>query len=41
VLIVFDLSRWESFEAAKKWHEEVERFVTTDCTKYLVGNKLD
>ena len=41
VVIVYDITSKESFEGAKFWLNEVEKYGNIDCMKYIVGNKLD
>jgi GTPase SAR1 family protein len=36
-----DLSRPHSLVEAEEWLNEVDEYVSVDCVKYLVGNKVD
>jgi len=40
VVLVFDMTRLESFEAMERWFDELTK-VTNDVNKILVGNKCD
>jgi len=41
IILVYDVSNRESFEALPKWFTELETYVTPAVVKILVGNKLD
>ncbi|CAD8118245.1 unnamed protein product [Paramecium sonneborni] len=41
VLICFDVSKKDTLEGAKKWLEEIDKYLNSDCIKFLVGNKQD
>jgi len=41
IILVYDVSNRESFEALPKWFSELETYVSQDVVKILVGNKLD
>jgi GTP-binding nuclear protein Ran len=40
-LIVYDLTKENSFQSVKKWMEEVKEHADPDIVIMLVGNKLD
>lgn len=40
-LIVYDLTKENSFNSVKKWMEEVKEHAEPDIVIMLVGNKLD
>ncbi|CAK66698.1 unnamed protein product (macronuclear) [Paramecium tetraurelia] len=41
VLICFDVSNRDTLEGAKRWLEEIDKYLDPDCVKFLVGNKQD
>ncbi|CAD8084868.1 unnamed protein product [Paramecium primaurelia] len=41
VLICFDVSKSDTLEGAKRWLEEIDKYLSSDCVKFLVGNKQD
>lgn len=41
VILVYDVSSRESFEALPRWLEELENYVPPEVVKIIVGNKLD
>ncbi|KAI0271016.1 hypothetical protein BGY98DRAFT_218854 [Russula aff. rugulosa BPL654] len=41
VILVYDVSNRESFEALPRWSEELENYVPPEVVKIVVGNKLD
>lgn len=41
LVIVYDVSSRESFEALPRWLEELENYVSPEVVKIVVGNKLD
>jgi len=41
VILVYDVSSRESFEALPRWLDELENYVPTEVVKIVVGNKLD
>lgn len=41
VLICFDVTKKETLEGAKRWLDEIDKYLTNDCVKFLVGNKQD
>ncbi|CAD8207337.1 unnamed protein product [Paramecium pentaurelia] len=41
VLICFDVSKRDTLEGAKRWLEEIDKYLNSDCVKFLVGNKQD
>ncbi|KAI0271010.1 ras family-domain-containing protein [Russula aff. rugulosa BPL654] len=41
VILVYDVSNRESFEALPRWLEELENYVPPEVVKIVVGNKLD
>ncbi|KAH9987981.1 ras-domain-containing protein [Russula vinacea] len=41
VILVYDVSSRESFEALPRWLEELENYVSPEVVKIVVGNKLD
>mmetsp|Transcript_22070 Transcript_22070/g.24664 ORF Transcript_22070/g.24664 Transcript_22070/m.24664 type:complete len:721 (-) Transcript_22070:80-2242(-) len=40
-LILYDTTNEQSFENVKDWLEEIARYAPLDCTKVLVGTKVD
>lgn len=40
-LVVYDITKVESFENVKKWLDELKENATADITMMLVGNKID
>jgi GTPase SAR1 family protein len=40
-MLVFDVSRRETFESADQWIKELSLFDNENCVLYLVGNKSD
>ena len=41
IMIVFDITDLESFEAVKKWLAEIRNYAQDDVSKILIGNKCD
>jgi len=41
VILVYDVSSRESFEALPRWLEELDNYVAPEVVKIVVGNKLD
>jgi len=41
VILVYDVSNRESFEALPRWYSELETYVSDSVVKILVGNKVD
>jgi len=41
VILVYDVSNRESFEALPRWLDELENYVPPEVVKIVVGNKLD
>lgn len=41
VILVYDVSNRESFEALPRWYSELETYVSNSVVKILVGNKVD
>jgi len=41
IILVYDVSNRESFEALPRWFSELETYVSPAVVKILVGNKLD
>ena len=41
VLLVFDITRYDSFEQMKFWLADLNKYAPEKITKILVGNKLD
>ncbi len=41
VLLVYDVSNRETFENIADWVNEVDRYVTGNVTKIIIGNKTD
>merc|ERR1711939_987191 len=41
IIVVYDVTDSESFDAVSRWLSEIERFAGTDVNKLLVGNKSD
>ena len=41
VIIVYDVANRQSFDAVERWNDELEKYVTPDVCKLLVGNKSD
>ncbi|KAG8989901.1 hypothetical protein FRB90_002023 [Tulasnella sp. 427] len=41
IILVYDVSNRESFEALPKWFTELETYVSPNVIKILVGNKVD
>jgi len=41
IILVYDVSNRESFEALPRWLSEVETYVNASVVKILVGNKVD
>ncbi|KAF8273949.1 P-loop containing nucleoside triphosphate hydrolase protein [Lactarius quietus] len=41
VILVYDVSNRETFEALPRWLEELENYVPPEVVKIVVGNKLD
>lgn len=40
-LVVYDVTKEETFHNAKKWMEELRASAEPDCVIYLVGNQVD
>ena len=40
-LVVYDISKYETFVNAAKWLEEIRGCAEEDCVIFLVGNKVD
>lgn len=41
IILVYDVSNRESFEALPRWYSELETYVSNSVVKILVGNKVD
>ncbi|KAJ8453979.1 hypothetical protein ONZ45_g19486 [Pleurotus djamor] len=41
VILVYDVSSRESYEALPRWYSELETYVSPSVAKILVGNKVD
>ncbi|KAF9074603.1 ras-domain-containing protein [Rhodocollybia butyracea] len=41
IILVYDVSSRESFDALPRWYSELETYVSESVVKILVGNKLD
>jgi len=41
IILVYDVSNRESFEALPRWYSELETYVSSSVVKILVGNKMD
>ncbi|KAH6905036.1 ras family-domain-containing protein [Coprinopsis sp. MPI-PUGE-AT-0042] len=41
IILVYDVSNRESFEALPRWYSELETYVSESVVKILVGNKVD
>jgi Ras-related protein Rab-18 len=41
VILVYDVSSRETFEALPRWFSELETYVSSSVVKILVGNKID
>ncbi|KAG5635978.1 hypothetical protein H0H81_009482 [Sphagnurus paluster] len=41
IILVYDVSNRESFDALPRWYSELETYVSDDVVKILVGNKVD
>jgi len=41
IILVFDVSNRESFEALPRWYSELETYVSSSVVKIIVGNKVD
>jgi len=41
IILVYDVSNRESFEALPRWYSELETYVSSSVVKILVGNKVD
>ena len=41
IVLMYDVTSWESFENIKRWLEELENKVPENAVKILVGNKCD
>ena len=40
-VLVYDISKQESFQSLERWRAEVENFAPRGCKIVLVGNKID
>lgn len=41
IVIVFDLTRRDTYEHIKGWMNDINKFAKVDCLKFLIGNKAD
>jgi len=41
IILVYDVSNRETFDALPRWYSELETYVSSSVVKILVGNKLD
>jgi small GTP-binding protein len=41
VILVFDLTREDTFENIEKWHADIKRIIKTDVPGIILGNKAD
>ncbi|KAI0791429.1 ras-domain-containing protein [Abortiporus biennis] len=41
IILVYDVSNRESFDALPRWFSELETYVSKDVVKIIVGNKVD
>ncbi|CAK5263347.1 unnamed protein product [Mycena citricolor] len=41
IILVYDVSNRESFDALPRWYSELETYVSDKVVKILVGNKVD
>ncbi|KAM3132692.1 hypothetical protein pb186bvf_015237 [Paramecium bursaria] len=41
VVLCFDCSKPDTLDGVKRWLDEIDKYLTIDCIKYLVGNKAD
>ncbi|KAF9466832.1 ras-domain-containing protein [Collybia nuda] len=41
IILVYDVSNRESFDALPRWYSELETYVSNSVVKILVGNKVD
>ena len=41
VIVVYDVTNRESFEAVRKWLDDVSKYAQQDVCKLLIGNKSD
>lgn len=41
IILVYDVSNRESFDALPRWYTELETYVSSSVVKILVGNKVD
>jgi Ras-related protein Rab-18 len=41
IILVYDVSNRESFEALPRWYSELETYVSSSVVKIVVGNKVD
>lgn len=41
IILVYDVSNRESFEALPRWYSELETYVSKSVVKIIVGNKVD
>ncbi|RDB21859.1 Ras-related protein Rab-18 [Hypsizygus marmoreus] len=41
IILVYDVSNRESFDALPRWYSELETYVSNSVVKILVGNKID
>ena len=40
-ILVYDISKFETFDALERWKAEIDDFAPQDCKVILVGNKVD
>ncbi len=40
-MLVFDITRRESFNVVQKFLNDIRQFAEPDCVIFLIGNKLD
>ena len=40
-LVVYDVTKGETFQNAKRWMEELRAAAEPECVIYLVGNQVD
>eukprot|EP01101_Sappina_pedata_P000816 TRINITY_DN10996_c0_g1_i1.p1 TRINITY_DN10996_c0_g1~~TRINITY_DN10996_c0_g1_i1.p1 ORF type:complete len:219 (-),score=58.17 TRINITY_DN10996_c0_g1_i1:89-745(-) len=41
IVVVYDITSTESYDSARYWHDELEKFAPKNALKLLIGNKLD